>query len=199
MEAALDVWATRFSGDKDGLYWVLRAKSAEAAGASPIHLARLLEGVPADLGGEVRQRLEQTAAYWDNIRYASLDRVTQLWGTVVNALRVDASSPMATEAQKEVFAFPTDSLVALFRAARDRMEIADQLHHAFKPMPAPECQALAALFNVHVDATLDADLMQRLVRLLDAEGPLSESESADLATLSNTSLVHATFRGKRGD
>lgn len=199
MEATLDVWSARFTGERESLYWVLRAISAQAAGASPVHLGALLERVPADLAGEVRERLEETRAYWDNIRYASLDRVTQLWGTVVNALRADADSPIATDAQKRVFAFPADSLVALFRAARERMEVADQLHHAFKPMPAPECQALAALCNVHVDAPLDVDLMRRLVRLLDGEGPLSEAESADLATLSNTSLVDATFRGSRGD
>jgi hypothetical protein len=40
--------------------------------------------------------------------------------------------------------------------------------------------------------------MLRLVRLLDAEGPLNDEESAALNTLSNTALVDAAFRGLRG-
>lgn len=193
MTATLDVWADRFDGESDAFYWVLRAKAAESNGGPAHVIAR----VPSQLRDDVTRRLGAMASYWDNIRYATLDRVTQLWGTVVNAVRVAAESEMATERQRKVFDIPLPSLVAFFRAARERMEVADGLYHAFKPMPAPECQALAALLNVHVEAPLDADLLCRLVRLLDAEGPLTEDESEALATLSNTALVNSAFRGLR--
>jgi hypothetical protein len=194
--ATLDVWFSRFDGEGDPLYWLLRVKAAETRGDATVD--SILEQVPEPIRDDVAGYLEETARYWDNIRYATLDRVTQLWGTVVNAVRVAAESEMSTPRQREVFDFPAESCLAFFRAARERMQVADALHHAFKPMPAPECQALAALLNVHVEAPLDVDLMCRLVRLLDQEGPLSESESADLDTLSNTSLVDAAFRGLRG-
>ncbi len=77
------------------------------------------------------------------------------------------------------------------------MEVADALYHAVKAMPAPECQALAALLNVHVDARIDATTMVRLVRLLDHEGPVSPEETEALASISNTHLVDAAFSGLR--
>ena len=196
MTEALDQWA-ELGGERESLYWVLRAKAAEANG-SPAGSVGTVAGVPAELRNEVERHLSRMARYWDNIRYAGLDRVTQLWGTVVNAVRVAAGSDAVTPKQREVFDFDKSSIVAFLRSARARMRVADQLYHAFKPMPAPECQALAALLNVHIDAQLDESSMCRLVRLLDAEGPLSDEESADLASLTNTALVDAAFRGLRG-
>src|SRR6185503_4212695 len=108
-----------------------------------------------------------------------------------------AQSGRATDVQKKTFDFPAASLVTFFLSARDRMEVADSLYHAFKAMPAPECQALGALLNVHVDARLDAGTMIRLVRLLDHEGPMSPEEMEDLAAISKTHLVDAAFSGLR--
>ena len=119
--------------------------------------------------------------------------------TVVNGLRVSAASDRATDTQKDVFAYEDTSLLNFLRAARERMEVADQLYHAFKAMPAPECQALAALLNVHVDVPLDVETMCRLVRLLDHEGPMSDEEREYLTSLSKTSLVNAAFSGLRGN
>jgi hypothetical protein len=121
-----------------------------------------------------------------------------LWGTIVNALRVAADSARATDEQKQVFEFSKEALVDFFHSARARMEVADGLYHAYRAMPAPECQAMAALLNVHVDARLDADVMCRLVRLLDHEGPMTPEENRDLEALANTRLVNASFRGLRG-
>lgn len=194
MSAALDTWAES-GGEREVLYWVLRAKAAEVNGGGSV---AVVARVPDTLRAKVEAHLSRMASYWDNVRYANLDRVTQLWGTVVNAVRVAAGSDVATPRQREVFTFATDSIVALLRSARARMEVADELYHAFKPMPAPECQALAALLNVHVDAQLDEQRMCRLMRLLDAEGPLSEQESADMQSLASTGLVDAAFRGLRG-
>ncbi len=77
--------------------------------------------------------------------------------------------------------------------------MADGLYHVFRAMPAPECQAIAALLNVHVDAILDEAVMCRIVRLLDHEGPMTPEETRDLASLTNTDLVYATFSGWRGN
>jgi len=196
MSVALDVWANRFDGEANSLYWVLRIKTAETDGSAGA--TAVLGAVPAQVRDQVTEHLRADAEYWDNVRYANLDRVTQLWGVVVNTARVAANSPVATDEQKRVFDYGAASLFTLVRSARERMDVADQLYHCFKPMPAPECQALAALLNVHIDAPLDESLMCRLVRLLDAEGPLSDEESADLDTLANTGLVAAAFRGSRG-
>ena len=51
------------------------------------------------------------------LEFAALEPVTQLWGTVVNGLRVAADSNRATAGQKEVFSFKAECLVAFFRAA----------------------------------------------------------------------------------
>jgi hypothetical protein len=193
MRDTLDTWAARFQGDRDLLYWLLRVKVSEIAGDERREQGR----VPQDLRGPLAAIRQHTDSYWGDIRYATLEPVTQLWGTIVNAVRVAAQSGRATDVQKRTFDFPAATLVTFFHAARDRMEVADALYHAFKAMPAPECQALAALLNVHVDARLDASIMIRLVRLLDHEGPMSPEESEDLQAITKTHLVDAAFSGLR--
>jgi hypothetical protein len=194
MRSALDCWATRYEGEREILYWLLRVKVSEIGGSDP----RPEQGrIPEDLRGEFASLRQRTESYWSDVRYASLEPVTQLWGTIVNAVRVSAQSSRVTDGQRRIFEFQASSLVTFFHAARDRMEVADALYHAFKAMPAPECQALAALLNVHVDARLDAPTMIRLVRLLDHEGPMSPEETEDLAAISNTHLVDAAFSGLR--
>lgn len=194
MRSALHGWATRFQGERDLLYWLLRLTVSEiATGDSARDLAR----VPGDMREALEALRRRTTAYWSDVRYATLEPITQLWGTIVNAVRVAAQSGRATEVQKQVFDFPSSSLVRFFQAARERGDVADPLHHAFKAMPAPECQALAALLNVHIDARLDLETMIRLVRLLDDEGPMSPEESQALASISSTHLVDAAFSGLR--
>lgn len=192
MRSSLEVWATR-GGESELLYWLLRVKVDTIGAVDPRHAAQ----VPKKLAEELSSLRQRTDAYWGDVRYASLEPVTQLWGTIVNAVRVAATSSRATEGQKRLFNFDAQALVAFFHAARDRMEVADSLYHAFKAMPAPECQALAALLNVHVDARLDPNTMVRLVRLLDHEGPMSPEETEALASISNTHLVDAAFSGLR--
>jgi hypothetical protein len=190
----LDIWAARFEGQRELLYWLLRNTVGEIETGDSSHEAA---HVPAEMREALLATRLRTAAYWSDVRYTTLEPVTQLWGTVVNAVRVAAASGRATEVQKRVFDFPMSSLVRFFQAARERMEVADSLYHAFKAMPAPECQALAALLNVHVDARLDAPTVTRLVRLLDHEGPMTPEETEALASISKTHLVDAAFSGLR--
>lgn len=194
-DAILDQWGTRRGADRDLLYWVLRLQLADISSDGT---ERVQRAIPEDIREEVVRRRAQIREYFDDVRYVTLEPVVALWGTVVNSLRVAANTDRTTTVQKDVFAFPRDSVLTFFHCARERMEIADSLYHAYKAMPAPECQALAALLNVHVDARLDVDSMCRLVRLLDHEGPMSAEESRMLRTLMNTNLVDATFRGLRG-
>lgn len=196
MSAILDTWGRKHGGESQPLYWLLRAQDADVGGHDVTAVIRSISDpvVQAD----VSKLISQSADYWADIRYSSLEPVTKLWGTVVNSLRVAAETGRATSAQREVFNFDASAVVAFFRAAGDRMEIADGLYHVFRAMPAPECQAMAALLNVHVDARLDETMMCRIARLLDHEGPMSPEENSDLASLSNTGLVHATFSGLRG-
>jgi hypothetical protein len=195
LKNTLDAWAPRANGDP--LYWVLRLQLSETGLAPGVAVGDVTAQVsPAAREGVVRLFRDLTT-YFDDVRYATLEPVTQLWGTIVNGLRVAADSARATVGQRAVFRFSPESLVAFFRGARERMEVADELYHVFKAMPTPECQALAALLNVHVDAVLDVDTMRRLVRLLDHEGPMSDEEKDDLHSLSATHLVNAAFRGLR--
>lgn len=197
MQTALDVWSGKQESAPQHLYWVLRLQMAEHGFDGWQSVAAVTEQIPEDIREQVLLRFRQANEYWDDIRYASLEPVTQLWGTVVNSIRVAANSDRATDVQKRVFQFAEDSLVAFFRAARERMEVAEELHNAFKAMPAPECQALSALLNVHVEGRLDGDVLGRLVRLLDHEGPMSEEEQEALSALSATKLVDAAFSGLR--
>lgn len=193
MCSALAEWHQVYGGADSSLYWVLRI---QAASIDPTRGCRLAD-VPAGLRASVEDRLSRTERYFADVRYSSLEPVTVLWGTVVNGMRVAAQSPQAREIQREVFDLPAQDLVQFFLGARSRMEVADELYHVFKAMPAPECQALAALLNVHVDARLDAATLCRLVRLIDHEGPMTTEESQDLAALRNTALVDAAFSGLR--
>ncbi len=194
MNVALAEWAERYEGAASVLYWVLKLEvDAIDPGVDPGVASR----VPAPLQRQVMEMSRRADGYFADVRYSTLEPVTMLWGTIVNSLRVAAESDRANDVQKQVFSVPPADLVGFFLGARFRMEVADQLYHLFKAMPAPECQALAALLNVHVDAPLDAGTMCRLVRLLDTEGPMSPEETADLASISNTSLVHAAFSGLR--
>jgi hypothetical protein len=195
MRSTLSTWAAR-DGRSDALYWVLRIKIAELDATDSLAIPN---DIPAAIRDTVLGHRRRAQEYWDDVRYAALDPVTVLWGTIVNAVRVVADSDRATPVQKQVFDYAADSLVRFFRASRDRMPVADSLYHAFKAMPAPECQAMAALLNVHVQAPLDVDTMCRLVRLLDSEGPMSADEASDLQAISNTHLVDAAFRGLRAN
>jgi hypothetical protein len=197
MQTTLDTWASKLDSAPQHLYWVLRLQMAEHGFDGWLSVAGATEQIPESIRQDVLTRFRQANEYWNDVRYASLEPVTQLWGTIVNAIRVAANSDRATEVQKQVFVFPEDSLVAFFRAARERMEVAEELHNAFKAMPAPECQALGALLNVHVEGRLDADILGRLVRLLDHEGPMSAEEQQALSALSATKLVDAAFSGVR--
>ncbi len=198
VRSTLEAWAPK-QGDHEVLYWVLRLQLAETGLADGATVADVTERIPAPVRSAAVEQFRAATEYFDDVRYAALEPITQVWGTLVNAARVAADSARATAVQKRVFAVPVETLVSFFRAARERMEVADELFHVFKAMPAPECQALAALLNVHVDARLDGETLCRLVRLLDHEGPMSAEEQADLQAISNTRLVHAAFTGLRAN
>ncbi|MCP4445527.1 MAG: hypothetical protein GY811_09320 [Myxococcales bacterium] len=196
MTAILTTWMTKYDGASRPLYWLLRAQQVDVRGGDvPAVLAEISDEV---VKANISTLIALSQEYWADVRYASLEPVTKLWGTIVNSLRVAAKSDRVTEAQQKVFNFSTASLLAFFQSAWDRMDVADELYHLFRAMPAPECQAMAALLNVHVDAVLNEAVMCRIVRLLDHEGPMSPEEIRDLAALSNTDLVYATFSGLRG-
>lgn len=194
MSVALAEWADRYGGTSSDLYWLLKLELADIDAGSEQNVHGKL---PDSLKSSVLERRRKVDEYFADVRYSTLAPVTILWGTIVNALRVAADSDRAQPVQKTVFDFSSGDLVGFLQGARFRMEVADQLYHLFKAMPAPECQALAALLNVHVDAPLDAATMRRLVRLVDHEGPMTAEETADLNSISNTSLVDAAFSGLR--
>src|SRR5215813_777596 len=162
LSATLDVWREQLGGEDDALYWTLRMKLAQTEGG----VERVLRNIPNVLAGEVLRAHRAINHYFDNIRYALLDPLTQVWGTLVNALRVAAQVDSVTTVQQETFRFEVAELVRFFQAAHQNMALCDQLHHAFRPMPAPDCQMLAALFNVHIDLALREDALLKLVRLL---------------------------------
>lgn len=196
MMAILATWSSKYDGQSEPLYWLLRAQEASISGHNVA--AVLAEVEDPAVKAKVSQLLDKSASYWADVRYSSLEPVTRLWGTIVNSMRVAADTGRATEAQREIFDFSPTSVLSFFRSAWDRMEIADGLYHVFRAMPAPECQAMAALLNVHVDARIDEELMCRVIRLLDHEGPMTADETAALDALSNTDLIFATFSGLRG-
>jgi len=185
-------WGQHMNGDRDLLYWIVQLQLARSFGQDE----RALAEVPGALRDEVRRRHAEVNAYWDNVRYSLLDPLTQVWGTIVNALRVAADTSSVTPGQKKVFAFSLDSVVAFFRAAHARPEACEALWEAFRPMPAPDCQALAAV--LHPNARIDASSLVGLVRLLSGEGPLSTAETELLGLLSSTGLQQYAFRGARG-
>ncbi len=192
----LEIWRDRFSGADDPLYWALRLKLADADGADDCHA--IARQVPSELSTEVLGAHREVNAYFDNVRYALLDPTTQVWGTLANVLRVAAGVDSVTERQRATFSFPAESLATFFSAAHHDTKIAESLWQAFKPMPAADCQTLAALFNVNLDVKLDGPTVVSIVRVLGNEGPLTSEESAAFATLKNTGLVNAAFRGLRG-
>ncbi len=196
MTAILGTWSTKFEGRSEPLYWLLRAQEAAISGGDVG--AVLAEIDDAALQSQVSALLHKCSSYWADVRYSTLEPVTRLWGTIVNSMRVAAKTGRATEAQNDIFDFTPTSVFDFFRSSWDRMEVADALYHVFRAMPAPECQAMAALLNVHVDARFDEELMCRVIRLLDHEGPMSPDEMAALDALSNTDLIFATFSGLRG-
>lgn len=196
MTAILDNWGDKLAGKNSALYWLLRAQESDVAGGDVSATLGQIED--PELRNQVEKNFAAAGEYWADVRYASLEPVTMLWGTIVNCLRVAAKTGRATDGQRAVFNYDPAMVLSFFKAAWSKMEVADGLYHIFRAMPAPECQAMAALLNVHVDAVLDEAVMCRLVRLLDHEGPMSPEELQDLSTLSNTHLVNATFSGLRG-
>jgi hypothetical protein len=189
----LDTWNEKLGGDDDLLYWALTLKLAQCRGGTSAELGR----VPAHLSAEVLRIHRSINQYFDNIRYALLDPLTQVWGTLVNAIRVAGRVPSVTDAQKRTFQFPVKSLVNFFRAAHQLPPVCEQLHGAFKPMPAPDCQMLAALLNVNLDFATGEQSILKLVQLLSAEGPLTAEESEAFAILSQSGLIGAAFKGMR--
>jgi hypothetical protein len=121
-----------------------------------------------------------------------------VWGTVTNALRVAAGVDSVTPLQRSVFSFSADSLAALFRAAHDERQVAETLWKAFRPMPAADCQTLAALLAPHMDARLDGPTVLSLTRVLGNEGPLTLDEAKAVNTLRGIGLIAAAHEGTRG-
>lgn len=207
LRAGLDRWAARDGSAVDNLYWVLRMQLAETGLEPHTSVGDVIARVPERSRDDVQRAFRAASAYFDDIRYAALAPVAQVWGTVVNTLRVAADSNRATATQRQVFAFPPESVCKLFRALRADVATADALHRAFRSMPAPELQTMAALLNVDLDRSphrsggesseLDVDTVVRLVRLLDHEGPMSPEEQRYLASLTPTTLVDAAFAGLR--
>ncbi len=207
LRGALDRWAAKDGKDVAPLYWVLRLQLAETGLDAGVSTSDVTTRIPGELRDDVHRTFRAATSYFDDVRYTALAPVTQVWGTVVNALRVASDSNRATLVQRQVFGFPATSVVKLFRALRADLDMADALHRAFKAMPAPECQALAALLQVDLDRSpsrsngdseLDTETMVRLVRLLDHEGPMSPEEQAYLQSLTPAALVDAAFIGLRG-
>jgi hypothetical protein len=207
LRGALDRWAARDGKEVEPLYWVLRLQLAETGLDAGVSTSDVTARVPGELRDDVHRRFRACTTYFDDIRYAALAPVTQVWGTVVNSMRVSSDSNRATAGQRQVFDFPASSVVKLFRALRADLGVADALHRTFKAMPAPECQALAALLHVDLDRSpsrsngdseLDVETMVRLVRLLDHEGPMSPEEQSYLQSLTPAALVDAAFMGLRG-
>ena len=207
LRAGLDRWAARDGNAAEPLYWVLRLQLAETGldpAASPGDVGAR---VPAAIRDDVQRTFRAATSYFDDIRYAALTPITQVWGTVVNAMRVAADSNRATAVQRQVFAFSKESVAKLFRALRADVGAADAVHRAFRAMPAPECQAVAALLHVDMERSpgrsmsgeqeLDVETMVRLVRLLDHEGPMSPEEQQYLASITPTQLVDSAFSGLR--
>jgi hypothetical protein len=183
----LDLWRDREGGAGDLLHGVLTQQLAAAtrkrgAAATP----------------EVADAYAAIRRYYDNVRYALLDPTAMVWGTITNALRVAAGVDSVTPLQKSVFSFSADSLAALFRAAHDERAVAESLWHAFRPMPAADCQTLAALLAPHMDARLDGRTVLSLVRVLGNEGPLTSEEAQAMNTLRSIGLIDAAFAGTRG-
>jgi hypothetical protein len=183
----LDLWRDREGGAGDLLHGVLALQLATARRERP----------PAS-SPEVTQAYTAIRGYYDNVRYALLDPTAMIWGTVTNALRVAAGVDSVTALQRSVFSFSADSLAALFRAAHDERSLAEALWRAFRPMPAADCQTLAALLAPQMDARLDGQTVLTLVRVLGNEGPLTLDEAQAMAMLRNIGLIDAAFSGTRG-
>jgi hypothetical protein len=190
LEDTLATWQTH-GGDRDPFFWMLKLQAARALGGESAVLAAL----PAPLAGELGKRHKEIVAYFDNVRYALLDPLAQVWGTVVNALRVTAGVSSVTAAQKRAFEIPLESLAGFFRAAHEHASAADDLYEAFRPMPAPDCQALAAL--LHPNANLDGRNIVGLMKMLSAEGPLTAEESEAVSVLQSSGLSSFAFQGSR--
>lgn len=183
----LDIWRDRFDGGADLLHGVLRLQLADTTGTAP----------PA-ASPEARRAHDAIRAYYDNVRYAILSPTAMVWGTLTNALRVAAGVDSVTATQRSVFSFAPESLAAFVRAAHHDAALADALCNAFRPMPAADCQALAALFDIHVDARLDAPTILAVVRVLGNEGPLTSEEAQAVRILEGAGLIDHAFAGVRG-
>jgi hypothetical protein len=190
LEDVLASWQAH-GGERDPFYWIVKLQAARALGGESTVLAAL----PPTFAEQLGRRHREIVAYFDNVRYALLDPLAQVWGTVVNALRVAAGVSTVTAAQKRAFEVPLESLAGFFRAAHDHTTAADQLYEAFRPMPAPDCQALAAL--LHPNANLDGRNIVGLMRMLSAEGPLTAEETEALNVLASSGLSAFAFQGSR--
>jgi hypothetical protein len=183
-------WRARHSGERDPLYWLLRLQLARVDNADRHELERVPEALRADIA----RRHTAIVAYWDNVRYALLDPLAAVWGTAVNGLRVATNVPSVTPEQKKAFDTSIESVVVFCRSAHES-PACEGLYQAFRPMPAPDCQALAAL--LHPNASLDARGIVGLMRMLSAEGPLTEAESEALSVLNDTGLAMHSYHGAR--
>ena len=181
----LEIWRTRFEGERDLLQGVLAEQLADITGTPS----------PGPASDEVSRHHAIIRAYFDNVRYALLSPTARVWGTLTNAMRVAAKIDSVTATQARVFGFAPESLASFFRAAQHDGSLAASLRDAFRPMPAADCQTLAALFDIH--APVDGASVIAVIRVLGNEGPLTSEEAEAISTLRATGLVGAAFAGIR--
>jgi hypothetical protein len=182
----LETWRARFDGERDLLQGVLREQLADL-GEAPAGQPPL----------EVRRAHDAIRGYFDNVRYTLLSPTARIWGTLTNALRVAAGVESVTPTQRTAFGFTAASLAGFFRAAQHDLALAGSLREVFRPMPAADCQTLAALFELH--GPIDGATVVAVTRVLGNEGPLTSEEAGALATLRSTGLIGVAFAGIRGD
>ena len=77
IRSALDHWAARAGSNVDPLYWVLKLQLAETGLEPGASVGDVAARIPADQRESVLRTFRAASAYFDDIRYASLEPITQ--------------------------------------------------------------------------------------------------------------------------
>lgn len=142
---------------------------------NPEQIALAYAQIPKDqrskIEPEVTKKVKAINSYFHNVKFKGLSKTAAIWGTIINALKVEGEASNVTDRQKEVFKFGEGEVLYFFQMLLNDVALCREINRACN-QPTADMRALGAIVMVEV---LDERLLKGLVQFFTAEGPSEDN------------------------